>query len=247
MRGHALRGIRPGLHALLLAVAAMTLLAVFDSGTIDLAVSRLAFDPETHNFPMKHHWLFDDLLHFGLKSLAYILAAPALALCLSGVSGKLPWLPPRNALLAAGGMILIPLATAGLKAVTNRHCPWSIDEFGGFAPYVGLLYPAPADLARGVCFPAGHASAGFAWLAWVPALWLTRPRAARRILAGALFAGVAMGAARIMQGAHFASHVFWSAWLAWSVCIGLTALLRADVTGAGAAESILEFRGRQNA
>jgi membrane-associated PAP2 superfamily phosphatase len=212
-----------------LAIAATTLLAIFDNGVLDLAISRLVFDFAGHRFPWQRDWLFEALLHHGLKTAAYVLSLPALAVCVYGMRGKLSWLPPRNAWLAATGMILVPLATAGLKQLTNRHCPWSMVDFGGFAPYVGLLSAAPADLARGVCFPAGHASGGFAWLAWVPALWITRPVAARRILGIALVAGSMMGLARLLQGAHFLSHVLWSAWLAWAIVIGMTALLGVHV------------------
>lgn len=212
-------------NALFLAIAAATLLATFDDGALDLAISRLAYDSGSHRFPWQHDWLFEAILHHGLKTAAYALSLPALVLCAYGMRGRISWLPPRNAWLAATGMLLVPLATAGLKQLTDRHCPWSIVDFGGFAPYVGLLSTAPADLARGVCFPAGHASGGFAWLAWVPALWITRPVAARRILGAALVAGSVMGLARLLQGAHFLSHVLWSAWLAWAIVIGMTALL----------------------
>jgi membrane-associated PAP2 superfamily phosphatase len=225
-------------NALFLAIAALALLAAFDNGTFDLAASRLVYDFAGHRFPWQHHWLFEALLHRGMKTGAYALGIPALILCIFGMRGKLSWLPPRNARLAAAGMVLVPLATAGLKQLTNRHCPWDIIEFGGFAPYVGLLAATPVDLARGICFPAGHASGGFAWLAWVPALWITRPVAARRILYAALIAGSVMGLARLLQGAHFLSHVLWSAWLAWAISITLTALLGVGIGAAGEAESL---------
>ena len=228
-------------NALFLAIAAATLLATFDDGILDLAVSRLAYDSENHRFPAQHAWLFEAVLHHGLKVAAYALAVPALAICLIAMRGNVAWLPRRNAWLAAAGMLLVPLATASLKHLTNRHCPWSIVEFGGFAPYVGLLSTPPADLARGVCFPAGHASGGFAWVAWVPALWLTRPVAARRILCAALASGALMGLARLLQGAHFLSHVLWSAWLAWAITVGLSALLRVS-TGASGDEAPFDHR-----
>lgn len=48
-------------------------------------------------------------------------------------------------------------------------------------------------------------------------------------LAGGLLAGALMGYGRMAQGAHFLSHVLWSAWLAWAVALGLAVLLRARV------------------
>lgn len=218
-------------QALGLALAALLLLAAFENTALDVALSRQFFDAAAQRFPWQHHWLLADVLHHGLKTASFVLAIPALTLCWFGSRGRLAWLPPGNARLAGIGMALIPLLTMALKQLTNRHCPWDVIEFGGYAPYVSLFATTPPDLARGACFPAGHASGGFVWLIWALALFNTRPAAARRILAGALAAGAVMGLARIVQGAHFVSHVLWSAWLAWAVGIALAAWLRVPLAG----------------
>jgi membrane-associated PAP2 superfamily phosphatase len=36
--------------------------------------------------------------------------------------------------------------------------------------------------------------------------------------------GLAAGAVQIARGAHFASHVLWTAWLAWTVTLAAAAL-----------------------
>jgi len=38
-------------------------------------------------------------------------------------------------------------------------------------------------------------------------------------LAAAWLIGLAAGAVQVARGAHFASHVLWTAWLAWSVTL----------------------------
>jgi membrane-associated PAP2 superfamily phosphatase len=40
---------------------------------------------------------------------------------------------------------------------------------------------------------------------------------ARIWLAGALLAGLVLGLAQQMRGAHFMSHTLWTAWLSWTV------------------------------
>jgi membrane-associated PAP2 superfamily phosphatase len=217
------------LQGLGLLIAAIMLLAVFEGTALDLAVSHLLFDHDGMRFPMQHHWFFSEFLHHGLKSASFALGFAALAVALFGMRGKLDWLPPRQAALAALGTMLIPLLTSGLKLVSNRHCPWDVTDFGGYAPYVSLFASTSPDLVRGVCFPAGHASAGFAWLAWALALRQERPVAARIVFAIALGIGLAMGAGRMAQGAHFVSHVLWSAWFAWALSLALAAFLRAPV------------------
>lgn len=209
--------------------AALLLLALFEESIfntrLDLQVAAYFFDAQAAGFPLRQHWLFDQVLHHGLKMASYACALLALGFCWAGARGRLPGLPRRNALLAAAGLLLIPIATTALKQLTNRHCPWDVVDFGGYAPYVGLLADAPADIVRGVCFPAGHASAGFAWVVWGIALRPAGARGAGLALAAALLLGATMGAGRMVQGAHFLSHVLWSAWLAWALSVALAALL----------------------
>ena len=83
----------------------------------------------------------------------------ALGLCVFAMRGRGPGCRACNAALAAAGMLLIPVVIAALKHVTNRHCPWDVVEFGGFAPYVGLFAPNPRGLPVASAFSAGHASA----------------------------------------------------------------------------------------
>ena len=212
-----------------LLVAAILLLLIFENSRLDLTLSALAFDPVLGHFPMQRHWFFSEVMHHGLKTVSYILAIPVLAIAVLGHLGHIDWLPPRNARLAGLGMILIPLATVLLKLITNRHCPWDVVDFGGYAPYVSLFASTPETIVRGACFPAGHASGGFVWMIWGLALRATRPRWANwTLLAGIVF-GLLMGWARLMQGAHFLSHVLWSGWLAWALAIALAVALRAPV------------------
>ena len=212
-----------------LLLAAILLLLVFENSPLDIFLSHLAFDPVSGHFPGQRHWFFSEFMHHGLKTASYILAIPALAVAVLGHYGGIDWLPPRNARLAALGMILIPLATASLKLVTNRHCPWDVIDFGGYAPYISLFASTPESIVRGACFPAGHAAGGFVWIIWGLALRTTWPALAKRMLMGAVLLGLAMGWGRLMQGAHFLSHVLWSGWLAWALTVALAAALRVPV------------------
>lgn len=216
-------------QALLLALLAVLLLAVFENTSLDLALSQALFDPALRDFPMHHHWLFERVLHHGMKYASYALVCIALVPCWLGWKGELAWLPRRNALLAALGMVLIPIGVSLLKSLTNRHCPWDVLEFGGYAPYLGLLVPGPMDIKAGACFPAGHAAAGFLWLVWGVALRPAGRTWSRLALALGLALGAGLGVVRLLQGAHFLSHVLWSAWFAWALSLALAVLLRADL------------------
>lgn len=216
-------------HGLWLLAAAGALLWVFETTDLDRIVQHLFFDPAQNSFPLRRHWLFDQVLHQGAKQLAWLGAAGALYLCWQGWRGRLPWLPPRNALLAALGMVLIPLGVAMLKQVVNRHCPWDMVDFGGFVPYQSLLSAHPSDIKAGVCFPAGHSTTGFLWLVWAVALRPAGRRWARRALMFGLAAGLLLGGARMAQGAHFLSHTLWSLWFAWALSLSLALLVKAEL------------------
>ncbi len=81
------------------------------------------------------------------------------------------------------------------------------------------------DGGPGGCFPAGHASAAFAyaggWFAWRRAA----PALARRWLFGALAAGLLLGVAQQMRGAHYMSHTLWTAWICWTAGFAIDACM----------------------
>ncbi|HNU12491.1 MAG TPA: phosphatase PAP2 family protein [Rubrivivax sp.] len=213
----------------LLALGALVLYWTFEATDLDRLLAQSLFDPELGIFPLRRSWLLEAVMHKAAKQLTYVLVAASLYVCWQGWKGRLSWLPPRNALLAALGMLAIPLATSTAKLLTARYCPWDLVEFGGYAPYLGLFDPAPAGIKAGQCFPAGHASTGFLWIVWAVALRPAGLRMSRRALLVGLLAGATLGTARMLQGAHFLSHTLWTLWLAWGVSVSLAVAVRADL------------------
>lgn len=220
-------------QSLFMGLAAALLLAVFENGALDLHLEALFYSPQLGDFPLRRHWFFEQVMHHGLKQACYALLIFATGVCLIGVWGKFEWLPRRDAWLALIGMLAIPASIALLKQLTHRHCPWDVIDFGGYAPYVGLLTTPPDGIARGMCFPAGHAGGGLAWIIWAIVLRESLPRLARLILIGSLALGTAMGLARMAQGAHFLSHTLWSVWWAWALSLLLAGAFTLSGKSAG--------------
>lgn len=214
----------------LLVASGLVLLWIFASSDLDRTIAWMFFDREAGDFLLHRNRLFEAVFHKGARGVVHILALSALVPCWLGWKGRLAWLPPRNALLAALGMYLIPFLIASLKQMTDRHCPWSIVEFGGSIPYRHLLEASVPGFKSGKCFPAGHASAGFLWLVWAVALRPAGTRYARLALYAGLAAGTLLGLFRMAQGAHFLSHTLASLWLAWFVSITLALLVGADIS-----------------
>ncbi|MDX5408823.1 MAG: phosphatidic acid phosphatase, partial [Thauera sp.] len=123
----------------LLTLSALLLYWTFEGTDLDRQLAHMLFDPERGIFPLRNTWFLEAVMHKAAKQVTYVLVAASLYVCWQGWKGRLDWLPPRNALLAALGMVAIPLATSTVKLLTARYCPWDIVDFGGYAPYLGLF------------------------------------------------------------------------------------------------------------
>jgi membrane-associated PAP2 superfamily phosphatase len=207
---------------LVLAVAALA-----GEGTdIDRVITRGVFDAASGSFPLRTTFMLDVVMHHWAKY-----AVVTIGCCVAAgyvLSFLLPALRPVRgiALFLLLALALAPLSVTLGKAVSERHCPWDIDEFGGLVPYRASFEKLPPGIEPGHCFPAGHASTGFALMAFYLAAYAAgRTRAARVMLGVGLVAGVVLGGGRVLQGAHFASHVVWSGLLCWVVMVALYALI----------------------
>lgn len=104
----------------LLALSALLLFITFEGSDLDRQLAHALFDPERGIFPLRHSWFLEAVMHKAAKQVTYVLVAASLYVCWEGWKGRLSWLPPRNALLAALGMVLIPFATSTAKLLTPR-------------------------------------------------------------------------------------------------------------------------------
>jgi membrane-associated PAP2 superfamily phosphatase len=199
-------------HVLLATLLALGVAVAWDASGLDLWLAHLAGG--SVGFPLKNEWFLSQLLHEGAPYAAW-LGAVALALSVGWPWGPMAGVPRGRRLqwavsaLAAVGLVSV------LKAASATSCPWDLQEFGGLAQHISHWSHA-ADGGPGRCFPAGHASSGFAFLGGFFALRGTHPRAARRVLEGSLAVGTLLGLAQQWRGAHFMSHTLWTGWLCWA-------------------------------
>lgn len=205
------------------------LLLAWDASGLDLPLAALWGD--AGGFALREHWLLSTLLHQGGRLLSWALA---LLLCLGVVwpMGALRALPRARRRQLAFSTLAAVAAVAALKSVNATSCPWDLQAFGGLARHLphwaGFVR---TDGGAGHCFPAGHASAGFAFVGGYFAFRHDAPALARRWLLGALGAGLLLGLGQQMRGAHFMSHTLWSGALCWLVAWAID-LAAAVVPGA---------------
>jgi membrane-associated PAP2 superfamily phosphatase len=203
------RAGRPWLPLALSLAALVFVFAIFETTETDLFVQDRLYDFAAGR------WIVDAqeptgraLFYNGPKALIIALAVVLLVLALGPARLR------EAARLDRRGMFIALVALAGVpsivgysKAHTNVFCPYEIQRYGGDAAYVRVLEGFPEGEKperRGLGFPAGHASGGFAL---VGLLWVRRSRAWKTgIVLLALTTGWWMGAYQMAKGAHYLSH-----------------------------------------
>ncbi|UXY17219.1 phosphatase PAP2 family protein [Chitiniphilus purpureus] len=209
--------------ALPLALGALLWLVYPQTGLDDWVVRRY-FDPSTRSFPLQHSLLFGEVLHTAARLLVVAVGLGALGLWFWSFLHTGWRAQRRRSFWIFLAMLLASGTVSMLKARSIHHCPWDLAEYGGYAPHLALFADVPARFAAGHCFPAGHASGGFAMMAFYFGLRDLDRRKAAWALALGLSGGWAMGWTQTMRGAHFPSHTLWSAWVVWMVLLALYVL-----------------------
>jgi len=161
------------------------------------------------------------IFYNGPKALVWIIALTVLTFAAGPARWRDRFEFKRRGLWLAVLVIATVPALAGLgKKYTNTFCPSEIRRYGGDVAYAKLCEPYPADdrpVRRGGCFPAGHASGGFAMLGLV-AIRATR-RWRNGAIAFALGLGWWMGTYQMLKGAHYLSHTITTMLVAWIVVL----------------------------
>lgn len=116
--------------------------------------------------------------------------------------------------------ILVPLTVGFLKATTNVPCPNDLNHYTGTYPYITLLTPYPQSFYQSKnikCYPAGHASGGFALLS----LTFLFKRKRNKIVTAltVLSIGWSMGIYKMLIGDHFLGHTVITMLLAWLIIL----------------------------
>jgi membrane-associated PAP2 superfamily phosphatase len=206
--------LRQCLMALL--VAAIALIYVGRYTDIDLLIADWMYDFSAGRFPWKETWFTTVFMHQWVKelSIGFVLALAA-SLIIDKVL-DLHWYSPatRSRLyVVVLTYVAVPIIVSLLKSHSIHACPWSIDRYGGAAPYLRLFDTLPAGVVAGHCFPAGHASGVFG-LAAFAIFWLPeRPKAAVLAFLLGSIPGLSLGWVQQLRGAHFLTHTLWAMWI----------------------------------
>lgn len=131
---------------------------------------------------------------------------------------------------------LFPACISAAKKSTGHHCPSELKRYGGKHEFRKIFTATPKDSEEmGRCFPAGHASGGFALLGLFHVAQDDRRRKAAVALG--LGAGWCMGLYQMLTGAHFLSHTVVTMLLAWIFTTALAMLLQLPTSGRDSSKS----------
>ena len=198
-----------------LTACALALLIAWDNSGLDMVLAHLS--GSTAGFPLRNNWLLASVLHEGARKLSWA-ALVFLCVAIWWPVGPLRRLAQNRRAELAVSTIAAVLGIVLLKAVNHTSCPWDLADFGGAARYFShWAVPAGGDGGGGRCFPAGHASSGFAFVGGYFVFRQVSSAAARAWLACALLAGLVLGIGQQLRGAHFMSHALWTAWICWVI------------------------------
>lgn len=202
---------------------AFALLLAWDFSGLDMWLAHQMAD--TSGFVLRDHWLLKSGLHEGGRIASWLLLL-GLSLAVWWPVGGLRRTAPERRVQLVVTALVAALLVSSVKSFSATSCPWDLADFGGVARYTlhwtGFVL---SDGGGGRCFPAGHASAGFAFVGGYFAFRLASPVLARRWLAGALAAGLVLGVAQQLRGAHFMSHTLWTGWLCWCTAWAIDSLM----------------------
>lgn len=196
-------------------MAAISIVLLANLTPVDLMLADRQFDFSSHQFPLKHAFFYETVMHTYAKhlltavwlGLLFLACAPEKILhyrLSAATRHQLRWI----VFLA----LLNAVVVSCLKHQMPHACPWDITRYGGDLAWVPTFSYHPTAEA-GHCFPAGHTTSGV-WLSALCLLWLPQaPRKALWVAIAGLSVGFLLGWAQQMRGAHFLSHTLTSLWL----------------------------------
>jgi membrane-associated PAP2 superfamily phosphatase len=190
----------------------LVLTLVWDASGADLIAMTWLGGPQ--GFAWRDHWWLSNVLHNGAKQLGVLIYMGVLVMTV-WPRGIWRQLPRSHRLEIAMGITLSLVVITAIKRISLTSCPWDLQAFGGVASYVSHWSWGQADGGSGSCFPGGHASSAFAFIAlslpWLMSMDKDQQRLGRAMTGMIVLTGLVLGLAQTLRGAHYPSHTAWTA------------------------------------
>ena len=215
----------------LIGIAMILVLALLvDVSGLDLWLAKQFYHWQGDQWALRYGFITETVLHKGVRKTLVLLT---LLLLLTAIASH--WLRRIKHLqrwfwYLLACFVTTPLLVAIAKKLTHMDCPWDVAALGGKYPYLHLLQAHPGSWPYGHCFPAAHASGGYALMALFFFCTANYPRWRIPALLLALSVGAISGFTQQLRGAHFLSHDLWTIAIAWLVSVTYLLLLFPEKT-----------------
>jgi membrane-associated PAP2 superfamily phosphatase len=196
-------------------------LIVFELTNLDIVVQDLFFDFKTQQWILdRNDRILDLIFYSGIKKVLILFALAILVALIVFHKKTIVNTYKKGLVIILLSAIFVPSIIGGLKAVTNTPCPKNIEHYGGNYPNITVFGRYPKDFKQECkirCWPAGHASGGFALLSLFFLFKRTSNR--KKAIIFASMSGWSMGIYKILIGDHFLSHTLITMFLAWTIIL----------------------------
>lgn len=211
---------------IIVSVTLLILVLIFHETNIDRTLVSPFFSNLEPHWPWRNAFVTEKLLHKGGVKFIGIIVLTLIALRLFNKKIKENQryrIFIYHTLLSASCSIYIIYL---MKKNTPILCPWYLKEFGGGSDFVSITQIFDQTLPIMKCFPAGHSSAGYAWICIYFSYQLISGNQKRSLLLPGLFLGLIYGVTQQMRGAHFVSHDIATLLITWLVAGGSAILFK---------------------
>ena len=203
-------------------IALLFLIVILESYTnIDINIQNIWYNKETRLWWltaeefMETRWLW----YGGAKKAISIFAGVCVGVFIASFFLKPFRIWRKSMVLICLSLLFVPLAIGAGKKMTDIYCPREVSIYGGPYEYQRILEPQNPlnknNPVPGLCYPAGHASGGFALMMLFFAV--PYPKLRKWGLLLGLCVGWLMGGYQMVRGEHFLSHTLSTMCIAWAI------------------------------
>jgi len=202
-------------------------IALFQLTNLDIYVQDYFYNFETKTWLLdKNEPILKLFLYDGLKVVLILFLLSILISLIFFRKKKIIQEYKKGLIIVLLSGIIVPLCVGALKAVTNTPCPCKIVHFNGDYPDVKVFDSYPKDFvqtSKAKCWPAGHASGGFALLSLF--FLFKSAKNQKRAITFALSIAWSMGLYKMVLGDHFLSHTIITMLLSWLLILIIVKLI----------------------
>ncbi|MGB3750371.1 MAG: phosphatase PAP2 family protein [Arcobacteraceae bacterium] len=212
-------------------ISLLLVILLFGLTNLDLYIQDLFYVFDTNTWILSRDaqpWKF--IFYDGIKRLLICIALIFLFILIFFRNHKRIVAYKKGILLVVLSSIFIPLLVGGLKKSTNMPCPKNEMQYAGEIPRTAVWekYIEPyKSIDKIACWPAGHASGGFALLSF---FFLFKTKRNKLIsLFIALSIGWSMGIYKMLIGDHFLSHTLITMNISWICILGIYTIISKEI------------------